>query len=250
MVMVEFHGLHKSFGDNYVLRGVNLEVAKGENLVIIGTSGCGKSVLLKHIIGLLRPDRGHVVVAGDIVDELPERELNRVRRKFGMLFQNAALFDSMNVGENVGFFLREHTRLSRSETAQRVAEKLELVGLPNSERLYPAQLSGGMRKRVGLARALAVEPEILLFDEPTTGLDPIRASAINELIVEMNQRLKVTSITITHDMESAYTIADRIAMLYQGRIIFAGAPDELRQAAHPVVRQFIQGSAEGPIGAA
>lgn len=247
MAMIEFHEVHKSFDDLAVLRGVTLEVERGDSLVVIGTSGCGKSVLIKHIIGLLRPDRGRVVVAGQVVHELSERSLNELRRKLGMLFQNAALFDSMTVGQNVGFFLREQTRLKPRVIAYRVAEKLSLVGLPGTEHLYPAQLSGGMRKRVGLARALAVEPEILLYDEPTTGLDPIRAAAINQLIVAMREQLAVTSIAITHDMQSAYTIADRIAMLYEGAIIFQGTPDEVRRTEQPVVRQFIEGSAVGPI---
>lgn len=249
VAMIEIHELYKAFDALEVLRGVGLTIERGESVVVIGVSGCGKSVLLKHIIGLLRPDQGRVMVSGQPIHELPERQLYEMRRKIGMLFQHAALFDSLTVGENVGFFLREHTDLSRQEVARRVAEKLEVVGLRGIEDQYPVDLSGGMRKRVGLARAIANEPEILLYDEPTTGLDPIRADAINQLIVQMRKRLAVTSIAITHDMVSAYTIADRIAMLHEGRIIFTGTPDDVRRCGDPVVAQFIEGEAGGPITA-
>lgn len=239
--------LHKSFGANHVLRGVNLTVEPGESMVIIGGSGSGKSVLIKHIIGLLKPDRGSILVNGEEVTTMRERQLKELRKKFGMLFQAAALFDSLTVGENVAFALVEHTRLSRAEIADRVREKLTLVGLPDTEDLFPSELSGGMKKRVGLARALAIEPEVILYDEPTTGLDPIMADAINDLIVEMRERFAITSIAITHDMVSAYKIGHRLAMLYQGKIIFTGTPEECKNTTDPMVRQFITGSSVGPI---
>jgi phospholipid/cholesterol/gamma-HCH transport system ATP-binding protein len=239
--------LHKSFGANHVLRGVDLAVEQGESLVVIGGSGSGKSVLIKHIIGLLKPDRGSIEVNGQEVTTMAERELKELRKKFGMLFQAAALFDSLTVGENIAFPLVEHTRARRSEIAERVRETLALVGLPDTERLYPAELSGGMKKRVGLARALVMEPGVILYDEPTTGLDPIMADAINNLIVEMRERLAITSIAITHDMVSAYKIGHRLAMLYQGKIIFTGTPQECKNTDDPMVRQFITGSSVGPI---
>ena len=239
--------LHKSFGANHVLRGVDLTVEPGESMVIIGGSGSGKSVLIKHIIGLLKPDRGSILVNGEEVTTMRERQLKALRKKFGMLFQAAALFDSLTVGENVAFALVEHTRLSRAEIADRVREKLNLVGLPDTEDLFPAELSGGMKKRVGLARALAIEPEVILYDEPTTGLDPIMADAINDLIVEMRERFAITSVAITHDMVSAYKIGHRLAMLYQGKIIFTGTPEECKNTTDPMVRQFITGSSVGPI---
>ncbi len=247
MKVIEIIDLHKSFDDNYVLRGVNLEVKKGESLVIIGGSGSGKSVLLKHIIGLMRPDRGKVIIDSVDLASLDEDGLNEIRKKFGMLFQSAALFDSMTVWENVGFGLRRHTNLSDEEIKEIAIQKLNMVGLVGVEDLMPSELSGGMRKRVGLARAIAMEPEILLYDEPTTGLDPIMADAINDLIIKMRETLSVTSVTITHDMRSAYKIADTIAMLYNGVIIEKGTPDEIRNSDNPVVRQFIEGRAEGPI---
>ncbi|MFH1025329.1 MAG: ABC transporter ATP-binding protein, partial [Nitrospirota bacterium] len=214
--MIEIINLHKSFEKNQVLRGIDLTVEKGESMVVIGGSGSGKSVLLKHIIGILRPDAGKVLIDGVDLALLKERELYEVRKKFGMLFQMSALFDSMTVWENVGFALHRHKSMHDKEIKARATEKLKLVGLSGVENLMPAELSGGMKKRVGLARAIAHEPEILLYDEPTTGLDPIMAAAINELIIEMKNTLSVTSVAITHDMNSAYKIADRIAMLYEG----------------------------------
>ena len=245
--MIEIINLHKSFGKNHVLRGVNLKIEKGESMVVIGGSGSGKSVLLKHIIGILRPDEGKVLVDGVDLALLSERELYEVRKKFGMLFQMSALFDSMTVWENVGFALLRNKSMHDKEIKARATEKLKLVGLSGVENLMPAELSGGMKKRVGLARAIAHEPEILLYDEPTTGLDPIMADAINELIVEMKNTLSVTSVAITHDMSSAYKIADRIAMLYEGRIIDTDSPAEIKNTRNPVVKQFITGSASGPI---
>lgn len=237
--MIEVVGLHKAFGHKQVLRGATLRIERGESVVVIGGSGVGKSVLIKHIIGLLRPDRGKVLVEGQEVAALPEGRLNELRKKFGMLFQGGALFDSMTVGENVGFPLREHTRMSRAEIAAKVGEKLEIVGLDGVEELMPSELSGGMKKRVALARAIAMEPEILLYDEPTTGLDPVMADVINDLIIDMKRRLHITSIAITHDMVSAYKIADRIAMLHDGVIIEEGSPEQIRSSSHPLVRQFV-----------
>ncbi|MBI4842820.1 MAG: ABC transporter ATP-binding protein [Nitrospirae bacterium] len=245
--MIELAGIHKSFGSNHVLRGVDLKVKKGESVVVIGGSGSGKSVILKHIIGLLKPDSGKVFIDSTDLSGLDEDGLSNIRKKFGMLFQSAALFDSMRVWENVGFGLLRHSEMSNDEVREAASQKLRLVGLAGVEDLMPSELSGGMRKRVGLARAIAMEPEILLYDEPTTGLDPIMADVIDVLIVEMRERLNVTSIAITHDMKSAYKIADRIAMLYNGVIISEGTPDEIKNTADPVVRQFIEGNAEGPI---
>lgn len=239
--------VHKSFGENRVLAGINLTVHEAETMVIIGRSGCGKSVFLKHIIGLMKPDAGTITVDGRDVTKMKGQELNDVRRKFGMVFQGSALFDSLTVGENVGFFLYEYSGLSPEEIADVVDEKLRLVGLENISDMNPAELSGGMKKRVSLARALAHDPQIVLYDEPTTGLDPIMADVINDLIIKMDEQLDVTSIVVTHDMASAYKIADRIAMMYGGKIIALGAPDDIKHSHDVYVQQFINGSAEGPI---
>ena len=247
--MIQLIEVHKSFNTNHVLRGVDLEIRKGETMVIIGGSGSGKSVILKHIIGLMQPDRGQVIVAGKDLGTLKERALDELRKKFGMLFQGAALFDSLRVWENVGFAIRQQSRLSDEEIKEIAEDKLSMVGLRGVEELMPSELSGGMKKRVGLARAIATEPEILLYDEPTTGLDPIMADAINELVLEMKQRLHVTGVAITHDMASAYKIADRIAMLYEGKILEVGTAEEIRNSKNPVVHQFVTGSAVGPIKA-
>lgn len=245
--MIEVKNVVKSFNGRVVLNQLNLGVQKGETLVIIGRSGCGKSVLLKHIIGILKPDSGEIVVDGVGISALPPKNLNQMRMRFGMVFQGAALFDSMTVGENVGFMLTEHTELSEKAVRERVEESLELVGLKGIQDLKPSELSGGMKKRVALARAICIRPEIVLYDEPTTGLDPIMADAINDLITQLHDKLKVTSIAVTHDMTSAYKIGTRIAMMYQGQIIQIGAPDEIRNTRDPVVRQFITGSASGPM---
>lgn len=245
--MIKVDNVYKSFGDKDVLKGVMLEIKKGESMVIIGGSGSGKSVLLKHIIGLLKPDKGRVFIDNTDITGLNERQLYAVRRRFGMLFQGAALFDSLTVWENVAFALLRQKVVSEEEAKQIASEKLKLVGLKGIEDLMPSELSGGMKKRVGLARAIAHNPEIILYDEPTTGLDPIMADAINELIIGLQRKLNVTSVTITHDMTSAYKIADRIAMLYDGKIIEIGTPDEIRNTDNPVVRQFVTGSATGPI---
>jgi phospholipid/cholesterol/gamma-HCH transport system ATP-binding protein len=218
-------------------------------MTVIGGSGSGKSVLLKHIIALLFPDRGRVIVDGQMLNDLDERGLNEIRKKFGMLFQGAALFDSLTVWENVGFGLKQHTKLSDKEIRKIVTEKLALVGLKDVEDKMPSELSGGMKKRVGLARAIAMDAAIILYDEPTTGLDPITADAINDLIVDLRKKLGVTSVSITHDMQSAYKISDRIAMLYKGQIQEIGTPDQIRNTTNPIVRQFITGSAVGPITA-
>jgi len=247
--MIEIKDVYRSFGDNQVLRGVDLTINKGETAVIIGRSGCGKSVLLKLIMGLLKPDAGKIYVNGDDITSLNDDQLNKVRQKFGMLFQASALLDSMTVDENVGLGLREHTKLSEEEVRQKVKEKLKMVGLSGVEQQKPAELSGGMKKRVGLARAIAMDPEYVLYDEPTTGLDPIMADVINELIICLRNSLSITSIAVTHDIVSAYKIADRIAMLYEGKIVFVGTPEEVKSTDQPVVRQFVEGNAQGPIPA-
>ncbi|OIO32566.1 MAG: ABC transporter ATP-binding protein [Candidatus Omnitrophica bacterium CG1_02_40_15] len=245
--MIEIINLSKSFTSSKVLDNLNLIINSSERIVIIGRSGCGKSVLLKHIIGLIKPDMGQVIIDGNDMTRLEEYEMDKLRLSFGMLFQGAALFDSMTVGENVGFKLREHTVISGSEIRKKVADALELVGLKGIENLMPSELSGGMKKRVGLARAICNNPKIILYDEPTTGLDPIMADAINGLIVDLNNKLNVTSIVVTHDMVSAFKIADRIAMLYKGKIITIGTPDEIKNTKDPIVKQFITGAAKGPI---
>ncbi len=245
--MIEITDLFKSFDDKPVLQGLNLAIPRGETLVIIGRSGCGKSVLLKLILGLIAPDSGHIKVDGKDIALLPEEEMTRLRTRIGMLFQGGALFDSMSVGDNVGFSLIEHSDFPASKIRQIVREKLRMVGLAGIEHLDPSQLSGGMKKRVALARAICQNPEIMFYDEPTTGLDPIMAEAINELIVHLNNTLKVTSIVVTHDMHSAYKVGNRIAMLFEGKIIGVGTPDEIRNSKNPIIQQFIHGSSRGPI---
>ena len=242
--MIEIINLTKEFGGHSVLRGVNLTIRDGETMVIIGRSGTGKSVLLKHIIGLLRPDEGQVIVDGDEVSRADDAALRRIRMKFGMLFQGAALFDSMTVGENVAFGLREHTDMQEAAIQDRIRECLGYVGLSGIEHLKPAELSGGMRKRVGLARALAIKPGVILYDEPTTGVDPIGSDAINKLINSLHDKLKVTGIVVTHDMVSAFKIADRIAMLHEGRILQVGTVNEIRSSPNKTVQQFITGNSE------
>jgi phospholipid/cholesterol/gamma-HCH transport system ATP-binding protein len=233
--MIEIVDLHKAFGTKKVLRGVDLKIEKGENMVVIGGSGSGKSVLIKHITRILKPDSGSVYIDNVDICCLGEKELYKIRRRFGMLFQN------------VGFALMRDRKYTDQQVREIVSEKLKLVGLAGVEELMPSELSGGMRKRVGLARAIAYDPDLILYDEPTTGLDPIMADAINDLLLEMHEKLDVTSVTITHDMHSAYKIADRIAMLYDGRIIETGTPDEIKHSKNPIVQQFITGSATGPI---
>jgi len=253
MPMIELRNVYKSFNGSqgaaphHVLRGVNLTVEAGEGMVVIGGSGTGKSVILKHIIGLINPDQGEVIIDGVNLADLSAEELSDFRKRFGMLFQGAALFDSLTVWENIGFGLREHSRLPKDAIMEIVKAKLAMVGLRGIEHKMPNDLSGGMKKRVGLARAIAMNPKIILYDEPTTGLDPIMSDVINNLISEMNRNLSVTSLTITHDMKSAYKIANKIAMLYQGEILEVGTPEEIQTSKNPVIQQFINGSSEGPI---
>lgn len=245
--LIEVQQLSRRFGEQVVLDQLDLTINSGDSVVIIGQSGTGKSVLLKHLIRLLAPDSGRVLIDGEDITDLTFEELLPIRHRFGMLFQSAALFDSLSVEENVGLGLKESGHYRANEIHEIVMEKLDMVGLASAADKHPSQLSGGMRKRVGMARAIAADPEILLYDEPTTGLDPITADVINDLIVELNDRLKVTSITVTHDMTSAYKIADRIVMLYQGKVQFDGTPDDIRSTDNPVVQQFIHGRATGPI---
>jgi len=245
---IEIRGLYKAFGEKVVLNGVDLDVGDGESLVVIGGSGTGKSVLLKCILGLLRPDAGSIKVNGEDVTDMMGADLSRIRRKFGMLFQNAALFDSMTVGDNVAFGLVQGEGMDEAAAREIAIDKLAHVGLgPEVMAVSPAELSGGMRKRVGLARAIATEPEIIFFDEPTTGLDPIMGDMIDRLIVKCVKELGATALSITHDMDSARRISDRIAMLYQGKIIWQGPTDDIDNSGNPFVAQFIEGSDEGPI---
>lgn len=245
--MIKLIDLHKSFGKQKVLDGIDLQIEEAKTTVIIGRSGGGKSVLLKHIIGLLRPDRGQVLVDGTDIAKLGDRDLNEIRKKFGMLFQEAALFDSMTVGENVAFPLREHTRMKEKEIRETVADRLRSVGLTGVEEKMPSELSGGMRKRVGLARAIAMRPQIVLFDEPTTGLDPVMTEAINRLIIDTQKKFNFTCVVISHDIQSIFTIGHRIAMLYEGKIIAHGTPEEMQVSRNPVIVQFLAGSIDGPI---
>ncbi|MGA2246853.1 MAG: ABC transporter ATP-binding protein [Verrucomicrobiota bacterium] len=242
--MIEVRQLKKSFGNQLILTGVDLCIDSGESAVIIGRSGGGKSVLLKHLIGLLQPDAGDVFVDGDRITRMNERQLLRVRRKFGMVFQGAALFDSMTVAENVAFGLRRHEHLTEAEVARRVAATLDMVDLPGTEKKKPAELSGGMRKRVGLARAIIYEPRIVLYDEPTTGLDPIVSDSIDQLIIRVRDQLKVTSVVVTHDMRSARRVGNHVFMLHEKRIYAHGAPEQLFASRDAIVRQFIDGVAD------
>lgn len=238
--MIRIENLHKAFNGQKVLRGVNLMVPRDKITVIIGPSGCGKTSILRHIIGLLLPDRGKIEIDGKDIVNLDRFELNKIRRRFGYLFQHAALFDSMTVYQNISFPLREHTDYKKPQIDRIVAEKLRLVGLSGIDRKLPSELSGGMRKRVGLARALALDPEIILYDEPTTGLDPLMTEAIDDLILQTQKRLNVTSIVISHDIPSTFRIADRVAMVYQGQIAEAGDVDSFRATKNEMVREFIE----------
>ena len=242
--MIEVRQLKKSFGPQLILAGVDLQIDSGESAVIIGRSGGGKSVLLKHLIGLLQPEGGEVLVDGDAITHMNERQLLRVRRKFGMVFQGAALFDSMTVAENVAFGLRRHEHLTEGDVAKRVAAALEMVDLPGTEKKKPAELSGGMRKRVGLARAIVYEPRIVLYDEPTTGLDPIVSDSIDHLIMRVRDQLKVTSVVVTHDMRSARRVGNHVFLLHNKKIYAHGPPEELFASRDAVVRQFIDGVAD------
>jgi phospholipid/cholesterol/gamma-HCH transport system ATP-binding protein len=240
---VEFRDVFKAYGVKQVLRGASVKVYRGEVLVILGGSGTGKSVTLRHMLGLEAPDAGRVIVEEEDITDLPEEELYRIRKKFGMLFQSGALFDSMTVFENVAFPLREHTDMSEEEITRAVREKLELVNLPNTEHLMPVDLSGGMKKRVGLARSIVLDPQVILYDEPTTGLDPITAQTINELIVDLQAKLNVTSVVVTHDIHSAFSVGDRIAFLHQGVFEWVGTMDDARDSDHPRLRDFLKASA-------
>lgn len=242
--IVRLASVHKRFGDQIVLAGIDLNLLPGKTTVIIGESGAGKSVILNHIVRLLRPDRGEVYFSGKRIDNISERELVNIRSRFGFLFQLNALFDSMTVFENVAFPIREHTRLGDGEIAKIVREKLDMVGLDGTQGKWPAELSGGQKKRVALARAIAIDPEVILYDEPTTGLDPPRADVINELILKLQRELGVTSIVVTHDMASARKVADRILMIYHGRFIFHGTPDEINDCKDPIVKCFVEGRCE------
>ena len=241
--MIRLVDVHKAFGPKRVLNGFTLEVNEGETTVIIGYSGSGKSVAIKHIVGLLEPDAGTVFVDGQEVPALTRRDLYQLRSKIGYVFQFAALFDSLTIGENVAMGLRKQSDLSTEEVEDRVDEALRLVDLPNVQDRFPAELSGGMRKRVGIARAIALRPKYILYDEPTTGLDPVTSAVIDQLMIRMRDALRVTSVVITHDMRSAYTVGTRIAMLYEGRVRQVGSVDDIRHTSDPVVRQFIEGRA-------
>ena len=239
--MIKWVDVYKAFGEKKVLQGFTLDVVEGETMVIIGFSGSGKSVAIKHVVGLLTPDRGTVYVDDFEVPALPRRELYALRARIGYVFQFAALFDSLTIGENVAMGLRKQGMLSPGEIAHRVEEALDLVDLPNVQDHFPAELSGGMRKRVGIARAVALRPKYILYDEPTTGLDPVTSAVIDELMIRMREKLGVTSVVITHDMRSAYTVGTRIALLYDGRVRQVGTVEQIRHSTDPVVRQFIEG---------
>jgi phospholipid/cholesterol/gamma-HCH transport system ATP-binding protein len=245
--MIQLTNLHKSFGSQKVLNGLNLTIPDGQITAVIGPSGEGKSVLLRHIIGLMHPDSGQVEIDGESIIGIRRSELNRIREKFGMLFQNAALFDSMNVFENVAFPLQEKTRLNKDEIRTRVLDALVDVGLKNVEQKFPDELSGGMKKRVGLARALLLNPTIILFDEPTTGLDPIIKRAIHQLIKETHEKFGFTAVIVSHEIPEIFDIAQNVAMLFRGEILQHGTAEDIRNSDHPVVRQFISGSLDGPI---
>jgi phospholipid/cholesterol/gamma-HCH transport system ATP-binding protein len=247
--VISLQHVDKTLGGKKVLDDMSFDVGRGESFVIVGGSGVGKSVTIKHIIGLIKPDRGHVVVDGQNITTMRPVDLNQFRRRFGMSFQEGALFDSMSVFENIAFPLRRHTKFTEAQIRERVDECLDLVHLEGVSSKRPSELSGGMRRRVGFARAISLKPEILLFDEPTTGLDPVISDVIADLIVEMDRTLNTTTVTITHDMKVAFKIADRVAMLYKGRIVEEGTPETFQQSQNPIVQQFIQGRAEGPLTA-
>ena len=241
--MIELKNVHKRFGPKVVLDGFSLTVQEGETMVIIGYSGSGKSVAIKHIVGLIEPDEGEVWVDGQRVDTLGRRDLVELRAKVGYVFQFAALFDSLSIGDNVAMGLRKQGVLTEREITERVAESLRIVELPGTEQRFPAELSGGMRKRVGIARAIALRPKYLLYDEPTTGLDPVTTAVIDELMIRMRDQLGVTGIVVTHDMKSAYRVGTRMAMLYEGKVRQVGTVEEIQRTEDPVVRQFIEGRA-------
>ncbi|RKY42100.1 MAG: ABC transporter ATP-binding protein [Candidatus Makaraimicrobium thalassicum] len=246
-VVAEVRDLVRNFGDRIVLNGINLKVYRGETFVIMGGSGSGKSTLLRHMIGNLKPTSGRVLLFGKDITDFYGPDLDEVRKKIGMSFQSSALFDSMTVAENVSLAIREHTKLEDSVIDIMIKMKLELVGLRGFENLMPSELSGGMRKRVGLARAIAMDPQVVFYDEPTAGLDPIVAAVINKLIIDLSKKLSITSIVVTHDMKGIMTIADRIAMLYEGKVLEIGTPREIKNSRNEIVQQFIKGEHDGPI---
>jgi len=245
--VIKVENLIKSFGQRRVLDGVNLEINEGETFVIMGGSGCGKSTLLRHLIGALKPDTGRVLIKDKDITQATEDEVDEIKKRFGMLFQSAALLDSLTVEENVSLPLREHTKLAPEIIKIMIKMKLSLVGLRGFEKYMPSELSGGMKKRVGLARAIAMDPDIIFYDEPTSGLDPVVGAVIDRLILDLSKKLLITSVVVTHDMQSVFRIADRIAMLHKGRILEIGTPDEIRNCSNPIVQQFISGNVEGPI---
>ncbi len=238
--MIRVEGVHKRFGDQHVLKGIDLEIEKGTTRVILGVSGSGKTVLMKHLIGLMKPDSGRILVDGEDITRMSDKDLLELRKRFGMVFQQAALFDSMSVFENVAFPLREHTQLDEEEIKKKVHDRLAIVSLKDVDHKFPSELSGGMRKRVGLARAIVLDPICVLYDEPTTGLDPITTDSVDQMIIDANQRLQVTSVVISHDIGSALFVADRIAVLHHGEIVADCTPEELRKHPHPFVRQFLE----------
>ena len=239
--VIQFKNVHKTFGDKTVLDDISFQISKGETLAVIGPSGIGKSTVLKLMIGLLTPDSGEIIIKGENVVDYTEEQWNNLRRDMGMVFQYSALFDFLDVGENVAFGLRQHTKQSEEEIQKRVTELLDMVGLPDTERLYPAELSGGMKKRVGLARALALRPDIVFYDEPTAGLDPIMANNISRLILQTKKQLGVTSVLVTHDMTSAFLAADEVLLLNKGKIAFMGTVEETKATTNPMVKEFIRG---------
>ncbi len=246
-IVISVKNVVKSFGPRRILNGVSLDIYQGETLVVMGGSGCGKSTLLRHLIGSIRPDSGEIWMFGKDIAKLHEDELHEVRKKYGMLFQSGALFDSMTVGENIALPLREHTKLDSNIINIIVKMKLELVGLRGFENLMPSQLSGGMKKRVGLARAIVMDPTIVFYDEPTAGLDPVMTGVVDKLTIDLTKKLNITSVVVTHDMNSVFRIADRIVMLHQGNVLEIGTPEEIKHSKNPIIRQFVAGSAEGPI---
>ena len=239
--------LVKSFNGRRVLDGINLTVKRGETMVIMGGSGCGKSTLLRHMVGLMKPDSGEIVINGKDITKLKEEEMNEVRKKIGLAFQYGALFNSMTVGENIALPLVEHTRLDPRTIGLIVKMKLDMVGLTGFENFKPSEISGGMMKRVGIARAIALDPQILFYDEPSAGLDPIVSAVIDKLMMDLSQKLNVTSVVVTHEMDSAFHISNRMCILFNGRVVFLGTPDEIRKSDNELVKQFVDGAPDGPI---
>lgn len=246
-VVISVKSLVKNFGARRILNDISLDIYQGETLVIMGGSGCGKSTFLRHLIGSIRPDSGEVWMFGKDIAKASDEEMDEIRKKFGMLFQSGALFDSMNVADNIALPLREHAKLDENIVGIIVKMKLELVGLRGFENLMPSQLSGGMKKRVGLARAIVMDPKIVFYDEPTAGLDPVMTGVVDKLTIDLTKKLQITSVVVTHDMNSVFRIADRVVMLHQGNIMQIGTPEEIQNSKNPYVRQFISGDAEGPI---